>query len=272
MSALSTTRAVILAGGKGTRLAPYTSILPKPLMPIGDRAILQIVIEQLQAAGLADITLCVGHLSHLIRAVCGTGPGGDARISYVQEDEALGTAGPLKLLEGLDRRFLVMNGDILTTLAYGDLVAYHEKSENILTIATHKRKIKINYGVLHLDPQQPEDQRIMAFEEKPELASTVSMGVYLLEPRALEYIPEGEYFDLPDLVAALLDHDERVGAYTYDGLWFDIGSHDDYQRAVVAWEEHHANGHNGHKNGAQTVSLRDFELRLASAPEAVAHG
>jgi NDP-sugar pyrophosphorylase family protein len=229
-------KAVILAGGRGTRLAPYTSILPKPLMPIGDRSILEIVVGQLATHGFRDISFCVGYLSHLIRAVFDHGVERDARITYVQEQEALGTAGPLKLVPGLEETFLAMNGDVLTTLDYRALVRHHQEAGNVLTIATHRRTVKIDYGVLYLEEDGVDLGSVQAYEEKPEIASLVSMGVYVLEPEAVEYIPEGSYFDIPDLVQRLLEHEERVGAYTYDGMWFDIGRKDDYELAVETWQ------------------------------------
>jgi NDP-sugar pyrophosphorylase family protein len=231
------TRAVILAGGRGTRLAPYTSILPKPLMPIGDRSILEIVVRQLADSGIRDLTFCVGYLSHLIRAVFDAGAvdsksNGGVNIAYVQEHEALGTAAPLRLVEGLEETFIAMNGDVLTTLDYRNLVNHHRDAGNVLTIATHRRSIKIDYGILHLDVRR----RVRDFEEKPELASVVSMGIYVMEPAVLHFIPEGRPFDFPDLVHALLAAGAPVGAYEYDGLWFDIGRHEDYEQAVAAWE------------------------------------
>jgi NDP-sugar pyrophosphorylase family protein len=230
-------RAVILAGGRGTRLAPYTSILPKPLMPIGDRSILEIVVRQLVDSGIRDVTLCVGYLSHLIRAVFDAGAvngnsNGGVNITYVQEHDALGTAAPLRLVEGLDDTFIAMNGDVLTTLDYRDLLNHHRAAGNVLTIATRRRSIKIDYGILHLDV----GRRVRDFEEKPELASVVSMGIYVMEPAVLHFIPDGHPFDFPDLVHALLAAGAPIGAYEYDGLWFDIGRHEDYGRAVAAWE------------------------------------
>jgi NDP-sugar pyrophosphorylase family protein len=232
-------RVAVLAGGRGRRLAPYTSVLPKPLMPIGDRSILEIVIRRLAQQGFTDVTLCVGYLSHLIRAVSGNLEESGARISFVQEREALGTAAPLRLVEGLDSTFIAMNGDVLTTLDCRDLVRHHELCGNLLTIATRKRVVKIDYGVLHVTAPGENGplpaSEVIAFEEKPEIVSTVSMGIYVLEPRALDFIPQHTYFDIPDLVQTLLSSGERVGAYRYDGLWFDIGRQDDYEQAARAW-------------------------------------
>lgn len=238
------TRAVILAGGRGTRLAPYTSVLPKPLMPVGDRAILEILVGQLAKCGISRISFCVGYLSHLIKAVFdhravdnGARP---LEIDYVQEQEPLGTAAPLRLVGGLDETFLVMNGDVLTDLDYRELVRHHRESGNVLTIATYERAIKIDYGILHFDV----GQRVRAFEEKPEIVSAVSMGIYVMEPAVLDLIPPLAYFDFPDLVFALLAAGEQVGAYRYRGLWFDIGRPDDYHAAATAWAAN-GNGENG---------------------------
>lgn len=227
-------RAVVLAGGRGRRLAPYTSVLPKPLMPIGERSILEIVVHQLANHGFSEITLCVGYLSHLIRAVFDhVQP--DVAIQYVYEKEPLGTAGPLRLADGLDDdTFLVMNGDVLTTLNYRDLLRHHRDSGNVLTIATHRRTVRIDYGVLYTGSNGHAGQ-IEAFEEKPEIVATVSMGIYAFEPRAVEFIPKGIYFDFPDLVQVLLAAGEKVGAYHFDGVWFDIGRQDDYEQAVAHW-------------------------------------
>ena len=228
---LARTQAVILAGGRGTRLAPYTSILPKPLMPIGDRAVLEVVVDQLSACGVRRVTFCVGYLAHLIRAVFDQRANGEIEIGYSYEHEALGTAAPLRLVEGLDETFIVMNGDVLTKLDYADLVRHHRRRDNALTIATHERSITINYGMLHLDVSA----RVRDFEEKPVLHSPVSMGIYVMEPAVLEHIPKGRFFDFPDVVRALLKAGEPVGAYRFDGMWFDIGRPDDYAEAVSAW-------------------------------------
>src|SRR6266566_430021 len=229
-------RAVVLAGGRGTRLAPYTSVLPKPLMPIHNRSILEIVIEQLQRHEIVDVTLCVGYLSHLIQAVLLDGSTRGVTIRYVHEEEALGTAAPLRHVEGLDSTFLVMNGDILTELDFRDLISHHRERGNILTIATRERRIAIDYGVLRVASNNGGD-RVRAYIEKPEMTSLVSMGIYVLEPTVLDYIPAHGCFDFPDLVKRLLRARESVGVYRYDGMWFDIGRQDDYLKAVAAWDE-----------------------------------
>ena len=241
-------KTVVLAGGRGTRLAPYTSILPKPLMPIGDRSILEVVVGQLEEAGIVDIHFCVGYLAHLIEAVFETRENGHVNITYVREREALGTAGPLRLVDSLDSTFMVMNGDVLSTIDYGRLVRFHREQKNALTIATHERSIKIDYGMLHLD----DDSQVRAYDEKPTISSRVSMGIYVMEPEVMEHIPENEYFDFPDLVRVLLDKGAPVGAYRHDGMWFDIGRSEDYERATSAWlvdDSENGNGSSASANG-----------------------
>lgn len=231
------TRVVVLAGGRGRRLEPYTSVLPKPLMPLGDRSILEIMVEQLADAGLTDLTFCVGYLSHLIQAVFNNGPGERVSIRYVKEEAPLGTAGPLRLIDGLDSTFLVMNGDLLTNLSHNRMLQSHRASGNVLTIATHERIWKSDYGVLHLDADGDVPLRVTSYEEKPELSLNVSMGIYAMEPETIEYIrPEG-HFDFPELVNALLADGRPVGTFPHDGLWLDIGRKEDYERAVQIWHD-----------------------------------
>jgi NDP-sugar pyrophosphorylase family protein len=230
-------RAVILAGGKGSRLSPYTTVLPKPLLPVGDRAILDVVVHQLRDFGFRDITLAVGHLAHLVRAVMGDGSRLGVSIDYAEEDEPLGTVGPLATIEGLDESFLVMNGDVLTALDYSTLLEAHAESGNALTIASHRRVVRTDYGVLHVGAQNGDISKVAGFEEKPEIPYIVSMGVYALEPRALDYLNGGEYLDLPELVLRLLDAGEGVGSFLYDGYWLDIGRHEDYEKAIEEFEQ-----------------------------------
>jgi NDP-sugar pyrophosphorylase family protein len=229
------TRVVILAGGRGRRLEPYTSVLPKPLMPIGNRAILEILVHQLADAGFRSLTFSVGYLSHLIRAVFENGPSERVDITWVKETEPLGTAGPLRLVDGLDASFLVMNGDLLTTLDHGALLDHHHSAGNVLTIATHKRILQSDYGVLELDNTNG-DVCVVGYNEKPRMTLNVSMGVYVLEPSALSAIPSDGPFDTPDLVKALLAGGQKVGAFVHEGLWLDIGRQEDYENAVALWE------------------------------------
>ncbi len=227
-------RAVILAGGRGRRLEPYTSVLPKPLMPVGDRAIVEIMVDRLVEAGVTKITLCVGYLAHLIEAVFNGRPRG-ARLTYVHEAVPLGTAGPLRLVEDLAGTFLFMNGDLLTNLEFPALVDLHRRAGNVVTIATHERRHVIDYGVLQVEAG--ESPRLVAYDEKPERALTVSTGIYVMEPEVLEHIPSEGYFDFPELIHALLDLGLQVGTFPFSGFWLDIGRPDDYEQAIEIWQE-----------------------------------
>jgi NDP-sugar pyrophosphorylase family protein len=160
------------------------------------------------------------------------------KITYVTEEEPLGTAAPLRLVDGLDDTFVTLNGDLLTNLDFKQMIEAHKQSGSVLTIATHRRRVKSDYGVLHLDGASGDPLRVVGYEEKPEHTWTVSMGVYALEPVVLEYIPESGYFDFPELVDALLADGRHVGTFPHDGLWLDIGRHDDYERANEIWKEH----------------------------------
>jgi NDP-sugar pyrophosphorylase family protein len=224
--------AVILAGGRGSRLAPYTTVMPKPLLPVGDRAIVEIVLRQLGSAGVGEAVIAVGHLAHLMQAVLGDGAQYGLQIRYHVEKTPLGTAGPLARLDGLDQTFLMMNGDVLTDLDYGTLVAAHADAGNVLTIATHRRTVETDYGILHTDGARGATGAVRDYEEKPTLQYLVSMGVYVLEPAAIAHVPSDRRFDLPDLVLALLAAGEPVGSFEYGGYWLDIGRHDDYAQAA----------------------------------------
>ena len=223
-------RAVILAGGLGTRLRPYTTVLPKPLMPVGDRPILDVVIRQLARAGFEQVTIATGYLAELIEAFFGDGSRYGLPIDYFREDEPLGTVGALSLIEGLDRDFLVMNGDVLTDLDYRELLDRHRAGGQAATIATHKREIQISLGVMHFDSDDDPD-RVTGYSEKPTLNYDASMGVYCFSPRAIQQITPGERLDFPDLVLRLIDVGEDVRAWRPDCYWLDIGRHDDYEQA-----------------------------------------
>jgi NDP-mannose synthase len=221
-------RAVVLAGGKGTRLAPYTTILPKPLMPIDDMPILEVLLRQMKRAGITHVVLTVGHLASLLRAYFGDGAQWGLDITYSYEQVPLGTAGPIALVQGLDKTFLVTNGDVLTTLSMKKLVAFHKQKGGIATIAAHPRQVKIDLGVIQWDGED----RISGYIEKPTTDYTVSMGLYVFEPRVLEYIPAGQYLDFPELILKLIASGETVSGYVFDGYWMDLGRPDDYVQAI----------------------------------------
>lgn len=229
-------KAVILAGGRGTRLEPYTTVFPKPLVPIGNRPILDIIIRQLAYYGFRDIVLTVGHLSELIQAYFNNGVSDleyDVKLSYVKERTPTGTAGSLSSIQGLKETFLVMNGDLLTTLDYNKLVAYHRKQGGILTIAMHKKRVKIDLGVMELNS----GGFLKSYTEKPEREYSVSMGIYVYEPKVLTYIEPNSHLDFHLLVERLLKAGEKVAAYPCDDFWLDIGNHDDFAKAQVEFEK-----------------------------------
>ncbi|MBZ0268673.1 NTP transferase domain-containing protein [bacterium] len=224
-------RAVILAGGKGTRLAPYTVAFPKPLMPLGDTPILEIVVRQLKHYGFTHLTLAVGHLSELLQAFFGDGSKYGLTIDYSREDQPLGTAGPLKLIPDLDGQFLVMNGDLLTDLDYGEFMRRHIEQANDATIGVYGKQVKIDLGVLERD----EEGRIIDYREKPTLKYDVSMGVYAFRREVLELIPDG-YFDFPDLVLELIRQNRPIRGFAFQGQWLDIGRQEDYAAAIETFE------------------------------------
>jgi NDP-sugar pyrophosphorylase family protein len=222
-------RAVILAGGRGTRLRPFTASFPKPLVPLGDRPVVELLIRNLVASGITDITLTLGHLAELVQAYFHNRRRfpEQLNLTYVVEDEPTGTAGSLALVPGLDDTFLVMNGDLLTDLDFNKLLAFHREQGAALTIATQRRHVKIDLGVLEFD----EAAAITAYIEKPEHSYHVSMGVYVYQPEVLRYIVPGEYLDFPNLVLRLIAERQHVCAYLTDCLWLDIGRPEEYARA-----------------------------------------
>jgi NDP-mannose synthase len=227
-------QAIILAGGKGTRLKPYTTVLPKPLMPVGDYPILEILIRQLAFFGVDRIVVAVGHLKELIQAFLGDGERWKVRISYSFEDQPLGTAGPLKRVPRVDEDFLVMNGDVLTNLNFRKFFETHQQQGNLCTIATYAKPVAIDLGVLSLN----DANEVIEYIEKPTLHYQVSTGVYAFNKKILDYIPGGEYFDFPELIMTLLRDGKTVKSYPFNGLWLDIGRTEDYTMANQAFETH----------------------------------
>jgi len=242
-------RAVILAGGKGVRLAPLTQVIPKPLVPLGGKPILEIVLRQLRAQGFRRITLAVGYMADLIQAYFGDGRRLDLQLDYSFEDQPLGTAGPLARIAGLDETFLVMNADVLTDLNYQDLVAFHRRTGGLATVSAYERQVRIDLGVIITAG----DSRIQDYVEKPAYTHLVSMGVYVFEPAILEFIhraqaqgnpgrtsgdhnPPPGYLDFPDLVKYLLRCHQPVHFYPFTGYWLDIGRHEDYAKASEEFE------------------------------------
>jgi NDP-sugar pyrophosphorylase family protein len=225
-------RAVILAGGRGTRLAPYTTVLPKPLMPVGEMPILEVVIRQLAYHQIQNITLAVGYMAELLMAYCGDGSKFGVKLNYSREEQPLGTAGPLSLIADLDDTFLVMNGDLLTTIDYSAMWKYHKKRGAIATLASYCREVKIDLGVI-----ESEDGWVKNYIEKPTYQYTVSTGIYIFEPEVLKFVEHNQRLDLPDLVRRLIHTGKKVNIYNFDGYWLDIGRHDDYETAVKEFEK-----------------------------------
>jgi NDP-sugar pyrophosphorylase family protein len=225
-------RVIILAGGKGVRLAPLTEVIPKPLVPIGGMPILEFVIRQLKAQGFQRITLAVGYMSELIKAYFQDGSRYGVKIDYSFEEKPLGTAGPLGLIDELEDTFMVMNADVLSNINYQDLFHYHKAQGGLTTIATFERQIKIDLGVIVKNG----DGRIKDYIEKPSFNHMVSMGIYVFEPQVLDLIKKRVYLDFPDLVKLLLRARKPVHYYPFGGYWLDIGRHDDYAKAVEDFE------------------------------------
>lgn len=229
--------AVILAGGRGVRLRPYTTAFPKPLVPIGDEyAILEIVLRQLHSAGFTSITIAIGHLGQLIRAYCGDGSQWGLEVRYWDEETPLGTMGPIVAnLDDVPEHFLVMNGDVLTDLDYAGLLEGHIGSGAPITVSTYARTVKIDFGVLQIGGEG--DDRIVAFEEKPVESFSVSMGIYAVSRQTLERYTAGEALGFDELVLDLLDTDTLPRVHRFDGYWLDIGRPDDYDTANEEWEQ-----------------------------------
>ncbi|MGI9000665.1 MAG: sugar phosphate nucleotidyltransferase [Pseudonocardia sp.] len=236
IGAVGMKRAVVLAGGLGTRLRPYTAVIPKPLMPVGDRPILEIVLAQLRRHGFERVTIATGHLAGLIEAFFGDGSNYGLKIDYYREREALGTVGALALIEELDQNpFLVMNGDVLTDLDYDELFRRHCDSDAAATISVIQRKIQIMLGVMHFEDETDPD-RVTDYIEKPSIDYEASMGVYCFSPRAIRHIDAGQRLDFPDLILRLIAAGEVVNAWRPEAYWLDIGRHDDYEQAMEEFE------------------------------------
>lgn len=222
-------RAIILAGGKGVRLHPFTVNFPKPLVPLGDTPVLEVLMRHLIRFGITDITFALGHLAELIqsylkhreRLLSGI------ELRYCVEEEPLGTAGSLAKVSGLQDTFIVLNGDLVTDIDLDQIVSFHREQGAVLTIGAHRRAVTNDFGVLQFDSEN----RVTGYEEKPDTTFHVSMGIYIYEPQVLEFIRPGVHLDFPDLVLMLINGGEKVCAFEPDCLWLDIGRPDDYARA-----------------------------------------
>jgi NDP-sugar pyrophosphorylase family protein len=225
-------RAVVLAGGMGTRLRPYTIVLPKPLMPIGEFPILEVIIRQLAVAGFDHITMAVNHQAEIIKAFFGQGERWGIKIDYSLEDQPLGTMGPLKLIGDLPNQFLIMNGDILTDLNYRDIYDNHVLSDSIFTISSCSRSQSVDYGVL-----ETRDGRLVGLKEKPIIKCEVSMGIYIASRKIIDYIPDNKIYGFDLLMHDLIASDQHVSVLPFNGYWLDIGRPDDYDQAITEFDE-----------------------------------
>lgn len=219
-------QAIILAGGKGRRLEPYTTCVPKPLMPIGNQPILEIVVKQLSRAGFKHIIMAVGHLSELIQAYFADGRKFGVKIEYSLEDKPLGTVGPLRLIKNLDKDFIVLNGDLITDIDFSVFFNRHLKSKNICTIGVYNKLYKIDLGIIEFDRAK----KIRDYIEKPSVEYPVSMGIYGFNRKILSFVPNKRSCDFPSLVKLLIRERQKIGAYLHKGYWCDIGNHEDYRR------------------------------------------
>jgi NDP-sugar pyrophosphorylase family protein len=226
-------RAVILAGGKGTRLKPFTVSMPKPLVPVGELPILEIIIRQLAYYGFDSITITVNHMADLIKAFFGDGSKWGVNINYSLEDKPLSTMGPLKLLKDLPENFLVMNGDILTDLNFSDFFENHCLNKNIFTISSYQREQKSEYGVLELN----DELKLTGFQEKPKIVYDVSMGIYAVNKQILNIIPEDTAYGFDHLMLELIKRKNYASIEKFSGYWLDIGRPDDYEIASEEFEK-----------------------------------
>lgn len=228
-------KAVIQAGGKGTRLRPHTLVLPKPLMPVGDLPVIEMLLKWLRRNGIKKVCITIGYLGHLIRAVCGDGSQWDIEVVYSKEPEPLGTVGPLRLIRGqLHETFLMLNGDLITDLELGAFIGFHRQHGGLVTVAATKKKIKVDLGVI-----ESNSARITAFREKPTMELYASMGIYCIEPSILDLIPKNIPFGFDDLMSQMLERDLPIYMYEHDGVWMDIGREEDFMRAQEVFRKNH---------------------------------
>ena len=225
-------RAVILAGGKGTRLKPYTISLPKPLVPVGEMPIIEIIIRQLAKSGFDHITITVNHMADIIRAFCGDGSKWGTFIDYSMESKPLSTMGPLKLIKDLPENFLVINGDVLTDIDFNSFYYEHVKLKNIFTVSAFSRDQKVDYGVLEVG----DDDKLINFVEKPTTKYKVSMGVYMANCKILDFIPENQLYGFDHLMLDLIKYKHPATVKIHTGYWLDIGRPDDYEKACNDFE------------------------------------
>lgn len=230
-----TMKAIILAGGKGTRLRPLTAVFPKPLVPLGHKPIIEILLTKLKNFGLTNVTISTGYLAELVMALCEDGRKYGLNIDYIKESSPLGTAGPIGKIQSITDDFIVMNGDLLTTLNFTNIIDFHKKNNADITIGIYQRNVKIDFGVVDM-----EEGAFKGFREKPTFNYDVSMGVNVLSKRVLEHIKPDTYLDMPDLILKVHNSGGKVCCYREDCYWLDIGRMDDYAQAQADFEENEA--------------------------------
>lgn len=225
-------KAVLLAGGRGRRLEPFTTTIPKPLFPLGEKPILQIIIEQLIKVGITEFIISIGYLGELIEAYFGNGLKFNCRIEYIRESTPLGTAGAISLIPKIKDDFIFMNGDILTTMNFIEAYNYHKNNNNLLTLCTYKKSVKSSLGIINIDEQS----NVTSYLEKPTNEYLVSSGIYIMHPKIKNYINKNEKIDLPQLIQRLIRKDMKVKTFDITGAWFDIGTPGDLEMALKFYE------------------------------------
>lgn len=227
-------RAVVLIGGRGQRLAPYTTVLPKPLMPLGDEPILKLLVDRLRDCAITDLVFAGGHLASLVEAYFGDGSRFGVDIEYSVEPEPLGTAAPLRLVGDLGPSFLLLNGDLVTDLDFRRMVSWHRQSGALATVGLRRHELPSDYGVIETD----ESGRVTGYVEKPVQTRLVSMGVYVLDRATLDHLPPEGACDLPELLNRLVARDLPVMGFVHEGYWVDIGHPEEYRQAAEDFERH----------------------------------
>lgn len=225
-------KAIIMAGGQGTRLRPFTFSIPKPLLPVGEKPILELIIRRLHSLNINEITLAIGYGAELIKAYFNDGKKFKVNIKYIQESKALGTAGPLRLIKGLKEPVIVMNGDILTKLNFLAMLAYHKKSGAEITVAVKKYTNQLPFGTLTISGQQ-----ILDIKEKPVTKHFISTGIYIIQPQVLKLIPLDTFFTMPDLLKALIKAGKKVIKYEFEEYWLAIEQMEQLKEASAKIKE-----------------------------------
>jgi len=227
-------QAVILAGGNGVRLYPYTSVIPKPLLPLDDMPIIEIIVKQLVHQGFTRISIASGYLGELIRTYLGNGSKYGVQIDYSVESKPLGTIAPLTLFDNLEPTILVINADLLTTLNFKTLLEYHREKQAAATVSMTSKSIQSDYGVIETNG----DDFLEKIREKPEFKMYVNMGIYVIESRIFDYLPKNKPQNFPEFINFLIENGEKVAGYRFNGYWLDIGQHCDYDKAVSEFKQY----------------------------------